>query len=187
MIPKKQTSPVERKAKNGKVFKRNNQPEQIEPVVPIYEKKEVVIGNDDKLEGGIYMWDIKAIRKKRTKEEKQKEKKQQLNFRTTPYMQDLDKDVIKMYQCGEDDQFVHEKMHLDLNKHTGMYRPVAPAFGIPLMKFSEDPVEAFNSGSIQINNYEELKDMKNYLTHYQQNKFAVNLKRAVHGSSPMRA
>ena len=102
-------------------------------------------------------------------------------------MQDLDKDVMKMYQQGEDDPFVHEKMQLDLNKHTGCFHPVAPAFGIPLMRFSEDPVEAFNSGTMQINNYQELKAIKKYIHHYQQNKYAVNLKRAVHGSSPMRA
>lgn len=29
--------------------------------------------------------------------------------------------------------------------------------------------------------------MKKYIDHYQQNKYAVNIKRAVHGSSPMRA
>ena len=71
--------------------------EKAEAPPPQLEKKELFIGEDDKLEGGIYMWDIKGIRKKRVNEEKQKEQKQQLNFRTVPYMQDLGQDVMKMY------------------------------------------------------------------------------------------
>ena len=70
-------------------------------------------------------------------------------------MQD-DAKAMQRYQNGENDEFVQEKMKLDLTKHIGMYKPVAPAFGIPLMKFSEDPIEQFNSNSLKINNYREL-------------------------------
>lgn len=81
-------------------------------------------------------------------------------------MQDLGKEVIKMYQNGDDDIFVNEKMQLDLKNHTGMIKPVAPAFGIPLMKFSEDPDEAFYSGSFQFNNHNEFVAMKKYADHF---------------------
>lgn len=72
---KKNPSPVERRGKSSKALKRNATIEKAQQEVapkPL-EKKELYIGKDDKLEGGIYMWDIKAIRKKRVKEEKQKE------------------------------------------------------------------------------------------------------------------
>jgi hypothetical protein len=55
-------------------------------------------------------------------------------------MYDDSKNLLK-YKEGENDSFVQSKMQLDLEKHIGMYKPVAPAFGIPLMKFSEDPIE----------------------------------------------
>ena len=58
-------------------------------------------------------------------------------------------------------------MQLNLNNHTGMIKPVAPAFGIPLMKFSEDPDEAFYNGTIQITNQNELEAMKKYVDKYQ--------------------
>lgn len=77
------------------------------------------------------------------KEKNEKKKIAKIRFSSRPYYQDLED--IKNYQLNSKDEFVKirpdDEEKINLKKHLGMYKPVAPAFGIPLMKFNLNPME----------------------------------------------
>ena len=58
------------------------------------------------------------------------------------------------YVIDDDDSFTQEGYEIQLPKHIGMFKPTAPAFGVPLMRFDENPVEKLNNRQGKFENLE---------------------------------
>ena len=56
-------------------------------------------------------------------------------------MEDLPKTLQRQYLLEDYRDDDDPRRQIDLKNHVGLFRPMAPGFGCPLMSFEETPVE----------------------------------------------
>ena len=82
-----------------------------------------------------------------------------MNFQTEPYMRELTKeDRERIYNLTtkakiNESGFWAGDSEIRLHEHIGMFNPLLPAFGYGLMNFELNPVEEYQDGLRQINNF----------------------------------
>ena len=129
---------------------------------------------------------------------KKKQRISRVAFKTRPYMQELDEKTRRQYLVEldvhtpeENEEYLLQmkedvKCGINLANHVGQYKPIAPAFGVPLMNYKENPLEKVRNDPAKLVNFEDLDFAKQEIVEYEAQMCRNNWRMATGARNSMR-